>query len=57
MVHLHSPIGVASESHCPIGVRVGVRVPSAGDGLVKIVATTLGIVGSHQRAVEDGLLT
>ena len=57
MVHLHSPIGVASESHCPISVRVGVRVPSAGDGLVQIVATTLGIVGSHQRAVEDGLLT
>ena len=57
MVHLHSPIGVASESHCPISVRVGVRVPSAGDGLVKIVATTLGIVGSHQRAVEDCRLT
>ena len=57
MVHLHSPIRVASESHCPICVRVEVRVPCARDGLVQIVVTTLGIVESRQRAVEDCRLT
>ena len=54
LVHLHSAVGVARESHRPILVRVEGRVPSARDSLVNIVAATLRIGGVHQRAVEDG---